>query len=330
HGQGGGAPGPGVPMPDPQADSAPQGQANAPASPVPPTVVGEMGAHIQCRGDVHGALGQWMGEPGSRVWVEGFGIVPGGTLGAADIEYQAVLGKGWLSPWMEGGDYCGSRGMALPVLGLAVRLKGDAASRFTCRVSASFTDGTRAGPVDTGVPVAAESLAPLEAFLVEILPVTVSAPVFSPPFPTVAEAVVHDTTPAMADIAGAQAQASADLAALLHDDTAPAKPRAARKVRGAGKLRPGAVSAETPTALKAGGMAVEPAQAEPLPRGAAQARGRIFAGKNDRADMPGSKKTASRKHNGRQKSPPDAPSGAAPVRRRAARGLARGSARGSA
>ena len=42
-----------------------------------------------------------------------------------DIEYQAVLGRGWLSPWIEGGKFCGSRGMALPLLGLKVRLKGD-------------------------------------------------------------------------------------------------------------------------------------------------------------------------------------------------------------
>ncbi|MBX0345173.1 hypothetical protein K2X14_10040 [Acetobacter sp. TBRC 12305] len=171
----------------------------------PAMVGGEMGAHIQCRGDVRGALGQWMGEPGSRVWVEGFGILPTGLLGAADIEYQAVLGKGWLSPWMEGGDYCGSRGMALPVLGLAVRLKGDAARRFLCRVRASFTDGTRAGPVDAGVPVASESLAPLEAFLVEILPIS---------------------TDATLDDAGPTEGASADLAALLCDDIA-SSPQAA-------------------------------------------------------------------------------------------------------
>ena len=44
-----------------------------------------------------------------------------------DIEYQAVLGRNWLSPWVEGGKFCGSRGMALPLLGLKVRLKGAAA-----------------------------------------------------------------------------------------------------------------------------------------------------------------------------------------------------------
>ncbi len=49
-----------------------------------------------------------------------------------DLEYQAVLGRGWLSPWIEGGKFCGSRGMALPLLGLNVRLKGEAAKTHEC------------------------------------------------------------------------------------------------------------------------------------------------------------------------------------------------------
>ncbi|CCT59341.1 hypothetical protein APA386B_1250 [Acetobacter pasteurianus 386B] len=130
----------------------------------------EIGAHIQRRGDVTGILGEWMGVPGSQAWIEGFGIAPAHLIQSDDIEYQAVLGKGWLSPWVEGGQYCGSRGMALPILGLCVRLKGAAAKKFICRVTASFTDGTKIGPVDNGEPVEADSLAPLEAFLVEILP----------------------------------------------------------------------------------------------------------------------------------------------------------------
>jgi hypothetical protein len=44
------------------------------------------------------------------------GVQSGAAEGAqtGDIEYQAVLGRGWLSPWIEGGKFCGSRGMALP------------------------------------------------------------------------------------------------------------------------------------------------------------------------------------------------------------------------
>lgn len=145
----------------------------APPAPAPAASnpsAAEIGAHIQRRGDVMSRVGEWMGEPGSHAWIEGFGVAPSEMIGADDIEYQAVLGKGWLSPWVEGGKYCGSRGMALPILGLCIRLKGKAAKKYICRVTATFTDGTRVGPVDTGEPIETASLAPLEAFLLEILP----------------------------------------------------------------------------------------------------------------------------------------------------------------
>jgi hypothetical protein len=61
-----------------------------------------------------------------------------------------VLGRDWLSPWVEGGKFCGSRGMALPLLGLKLRLKGAAAEEYHCSYMASFVDGTRAGPVPAG------------------------------------------------------------------------------------------------------------------------------------------------------------------------------------
>jgi len=127
----------------------------------------EVAAHIYGRGDVAGRLGEWMGEPGSKRWVEGFGLAPAG-LTPADIEYQAVLGRGWLSPWAEGGQFCGSRGMSLPILGLRVRLRGAAAEDGSLLVSATFVDGTRVGPVADGGAVEAASLSPLEAFQITL------------------------------------------------------------------------------------------------------------------------------------------------------------------
>ncbi|WP_264812710.1 hypothetical protein, partial [Acetobacter oeni] len=130
----------------------------------------EIAAHIQRRGDVGVRIGEWMGQPGSRAWIEGFGISPDMLIGPEDIEYQAVLGKGWLSPWAEGGQYCGSRGMALPILGLKIRLKGEAAKKYNCMVEATFTDGTEIGPVDDSATIESEKLAPLEAFRITITP----------------------------------------------------------------------------------------------------------------------------------------------------------------
>ena len=116
-------------------------------------------AHIQRMGDVGCKLGEWLGVKGSRQWVEGFGMAPANGIALEDIEYQAVLGRNWLSPWVEGGKFCGSRGMALPLLGLKVRLKGAAAKAFECSYSATFVDGSAVGPVNGGETCEAESLA---------------------------------------------------------------------------------------------------------------------------------------------------------------------------
>jgi hypothetical protein len=141
-----------------------------PVVPAPSAAEPEAIAHVQGTGDVGGQIGDWIGTRGSRLWIEGFGIAPQADITPADIEYQAVLGRGWLSPWVDGGKFCGSRGMALPLLGLKLRLKGDAATQFDCSYSATFVDGSAVGPVPAGEVCEAESLAALEAFQVEFHP----------------------------------------------------------------------------------------------------------------------------------------------------------------
>jgi hypothetical protein len=124
----------------------------------------EVVAHVQRTGDVPAKLGEWTGKRGSRLWIEGFSLAPRNGVKPADIEYQAVLGRGWMSPWIEGGKFCGSRGMALPLLGLKLRLKGSAAKTHECSYSATFVDGSSIGPVAAGETCEAESLAALESF----------------------------------------------------------------------------------------------------------------------------------------------------------------------
>lgn len=148
------------------AAPAPQPPGPAPAPADNPEVV----AHVQRTGDVGGAIGDWIGARGSRLWMEGFGVAPRHLMDPVDIEYQGVLGRGWLSPWVEGGKFCGSRGMALPLLGFKVRLKGAAAKAFTCSYSATFIDGSAVGPVAAGESCEAESLAALEALHIELHP----------------------------------------------------------------------------------------------------------------------------------------------------------------
>lgn len=142
----------------------------APQAEQPAAGPADLLAHIQSSGDVGGHLGVWLGERGSKKWIEGFAIAPVEGIPVADIEYQAVLGRGWLSPWVEGGQFCGSRGMALPILGLKVRLRGASAETHRLEVSATFVDGTAVGPVGSGEACEAESLSPVEALLVSIQP----------------------------------------------------------------------------------------------------------------------------------------------------------------
>ena len=125
-------------------------------------------AHVARTGDVPGRTGEWVGTRGSQQWIEGFSVTPSDGLAPADIEYQAVLGRGWMSPWIDGGKFCGSRGMALPLLGFRIQLKGDAAETHECSYSATFVDGSSVGPVLGGETCEAESLAALEAFQIVI------------------------------------------------------------------------------------------------------------------------------------------------------------------
>lgn len=143
------------------------------AAPAPvATATGEIHlvAHIQSRGDVGAAFGEWLGERGSNNWIEGFAVnAPAGVL-PANFTYQAVLGRGWLSPWVEAGQYCGSRGMALPLLGLRIRLGGEAAEQYDISYSASFVGGAIAGPVGNDETCEADTLAPLESIQIILTP----------------------------------------------------------------------------------------------------------------------------------------------------------------
>lgn len=156
-------------------EGTPAPHVSAPAPVAPPAVAaspktGDVVAHIQTRGDVGSQFGNWLGEPNSKNWIEGFTITAPEGVAAEDLTYQAVLGRGWLSPWVTAGEYCGSRGMALPLLGLRIRLTGKAAEQYEVSCSAAFIGGAKAGPVGNDETCEAETLAPLEALQVILTP----------------------------------------------------------------------------------------------------------------------------------------------------------------
>ncbi len=250
------------PEPQPASAAAP-GQAK-PADAAVPSGAGKAGAaapagerpgiegtpdiivHRQVVGDVASRIGEWAGERASRNWIEGFSILPPSPLKAEDIEYQAVLGRGWLSPWVNGGQFCGSRGMALPLLGLRLRLKGDAAERYDCVCHASFIDGTQVGPLPAGAACEAESLAPLEAFQIIIEPKAAARRATPAPAPAHAKAQAAppvQATPAAARMVPAKAKPMAKSApakpVAKGKAAAPSKPAAAKP---AAKARPSAAA----------------------------------------------------------------------------------------
>jgi hypothetical protein len=105
--------------------------------------------HVQGHGDLPFAGGTWAGAPDGGGAIEGFAIAAGPDLPAGSLEYQAKLGRDWLSPWMAEGEFCGSRQMALTLLGASIRLRGPAAADFWCRVWGRF-GGVELGPFEDG------------------------------------------------------------------------------------------------------------------------------------------------------------------------------------
>lgn len=144
-----------------------------PAAPAPPPapVVSEAGdvlVHVASRGDLRGGFGAWLGESGPGRWIEGVQIEAPEGLPAEALEYQVVLGKGWTSPWSTAGEYCGSRGMTLPVQGLRIALRGEAAEAFTLSCEALTVSGVALGPVGPGELCGLEEPEPLASIRLAI------------------------------------------------------------------------------------------------------------------------------------------------------------------
>ena len=122
-------------------------------------------AHVERAGDVAVQAGLWAGQPGGRGAIEGFSVTPGDRINPGDIEYQAVLGSDWTTPWLPGGEFCGSRGLSLPLLGARIRLRGEAAKQYSVSYWGSFFGSGEIGPINDGA-VCGGGGAPMEALRV--------------------------------------------------------------------------------------------------------------------------------------------------------------------
>lgn len=96
-------------------------------------------AHVSRRGDVEVRAGEWVAGPNAPSAIEGLEIR--GALGSGlRIEIQPLVSTTplrWLD-WAAPGGFAGSRGRALPLAGLRLRLAGDDASRFVLSADALF------------------------------------------------------------------------------------------------------------------------------------------------------------------------------------------------
>ncbi|NCY26438.1 MAG: hypothetical protein EBX37_16900, partial [Alphaproteobacteria bacterium] len=108
--------------------------------------------HFSRKGDVPAGFGQWVGSLGDDSWIEGVELLAPAPLQPADLEYQVVLGRGWLSPWVQAGEFCGSRGMGLPILGFRARLLGQAAQQWRLRYAGRCVDGRQLPEAENGMP----------------------------------------------------------------------------------------------------------------------------------------------------------------------------------
>lgn len=130
----------------------------------------EILAHIQRQGDVSFPDANWAGAVGQRLWIEAFSIVPLEGIAPEDIEYKGLTANGWETPWISGGNMCGSRGLGTPLIGFSIRLRGAIAERFECVYEGAFVSGYRSPIGQNGTPCRSDAVGdPLEGILLRIV-----------------------------------------------------------------------------------------------------------------------------------------------------------------
>jgi GT2 family glycosyltransferase len=134
------------------------------------TVPLQIKTHIRSRGDMSFSDAPWAGRVGPGLWIESFSVRPLEHLTPKDIEYKGLTGTGFETPWQSGEQFCGTKGISMPLVGFAVRLKpGPEAAAFDCEYSGYYRSGATAGPFRNGAPCrSALANDPLEGIQIHI------------------------------------------------------------------------------------------------------------------------------------------------------------------
>jgi GT2 family glycosyltransferase len=118
-----------------------------------PYVPVQIGLHVRSRGDMTFVDAPWAGRVAPGLWIESFSVRPLEALGASELEYKALTGSGFETPWLSEDKMCGTKGMAVPLVGFALRIKpGAAGAGYDCEYSGYFQSGVTVGPLRNGAP----------------------------------------------------------------------------------------------------------------------------------------------------------------------------------
>jgi hypothetical protein len=133
-----------------------------------PAQAGTILVHIQNRGDRERDIGDWAGERGSALAIEGVAIELAAGMQARGFTYRAITAGNVETPVAYSGEYCGTRGKNMPLTGFCIDADEAAAAALDITYEAEFVDGTRIGPVGPGTMCRTASGRPLEALRVSI------------------------------------------------------------------------------------------------------------------------------------------------------------------
>jgi hypothetical protein len=139
------------PVPPPELRIRYIGAAGAGASApqdIQPSLPLTLSVHVERYGDITVSGGAWAAASGGAGAIEGFMVRLEAGLPSDALEYQAILGREWNSPWAGGGEYCGSRGLALPLVGVRLRLRGVFAGSHRLLTWARFATAGERGPFE--------------------------------------------------------------------------------------------------------------------------------------------------------------------------------------
>jgi hypothetical protein len=140
-----------VPVQRVQRESAKTQALEPPPLPSPNGLRLRIVAHVRNRGDLTFVDVPWAGRVGQGMWIEAFAVTPLERITPADIEYRGLTASGFETPWVGGGEPCGTYGKADPLVAFAARLRPRTAGPdYDCEYGGFFRSGATVEAVKDG------------------------------------------------------------------------------------------------------------------------------------------------------------------------------------